>query len=691
VIERPDSVRRVMPPTTTMPNTSAADPNSHRDTAWSCGSLEAESCCSSCCCCCCVDSLADTVVVACVLRKRRTGAAPADQRGNCGVRTLRSNGTAERFTDNVAAVAVKRSKERLIVRNFDFECMSEYFENSDAVLVVPANPHNLVLRSGDSLDVASVPTRTYLIQGELLRVLVVLTASASLVSSAPDLAARLEPTSMSLFEQLQFDVFLVADSSPKPALTAAPANGVARSPLRSTSGDLLAASASSSGASTPSRSASTAGALSVSAAASLMKLKEPASLGSSVSDGDSEDSVPPRVASRDFGKLMKRLKRVKQEVDPAHDFEHSARALAAAAAGAGDANSSNAQSSNDDETNYVLDGAPIRLANGDLAFALRVPINVEHEYVGQKLQLVVAVERKAPFSVRSAPDVFSSQLTFDALLHPKYNDPSMSVLIGSTKPIELLEPLALSVQAEPFDAGSERLLYVVTARVAAHSPPMVVEKLNVLIESARFAARIVNDQPALVTLQPGDEYAFLVEVLPTAVQRVRRNVGVTVPPSTEEATFMLFWCADVVWRRAASFVRWRLPPPGASPITVRVVMPDTAPRVQHAFAVEFVLTNSAEIDVGVVCELPDGVAVSGGAGQAPLVCLDKTLIYERIAPGASMAQVAHFVAMNRGLFRVGELTLRVTALGADSSGAVGGLWAVDSGDAERSLTTIAVD
>jgi hypothetical protein len=567
--------------------------------------------------------------------------------------------------------------------------MAEYFENSDAVLVVPANPHSLVLRSGDALDVASVPTRTYLIQGELLRVLVVLTASSSLVSSAADAAARLEPTSMSLFEQLQFDVFLVADAAPKPAPTAAPANGGARSPMRSTSGDLLAASASSSGASTPSRSASTAGALSASATASLMKLKEPTSLGSSVGDADGEESVPPRVASRDFGKLMKRLKRVKQEVDPAHDFEHSARALAAAA-GAGDASSSNAQS-NDDETHYVLDGAPIRLANGDLAFALRVPINVEHEYVGQKLQLVVAVERKAPFSVRSAPDVFSSQLTFDALMHPKYNDPSMSVLIGSTKPIELLEPLALSVQAEPFDAGSERLLYVVTARVAAHSPPMVVEKLNVLIESARFAARIVNDQPALVTFQPGDEYAFLVEVLPTAVQRVRRNVGVTVPPSTEEATFMLFWCADVVWRRAASFVRWRLPPPGASPITVRVVMPDTAPRVQHAFAVEFVLTNSAEIDVGVVCELPDGAAVSGSAGPAPLVCLDKTLIYERIAPGASMAQVAHFVAMNRGLFRVGELTLRVTALGADSSGAVGGLWAVDSGDAERSLTTIAVD
>ena len=72
------------------------------------------------------------------------------------------------------------------------------------------------------------------------------------------------------------------------------------------------------------------------------------------------------------------------------------------------------------------------------------------------------------------------------------------------------------------------------------------------------------------------------------------------------------------------------------------------------------------------------------------MCLDKTLIYERIAPGASVSQVAHFVAVNRGLFKVGELTLRVTPLAADSSGTLGGLWLV-SAESERELMTVAVE
>jgi hypothetical protein len=514
----------------------------------------------------------------------------------------------------------------------------DYFENSDSLLFIPAFPHRIQLRDGGVLD-TSAPTRTYFVQGELLRVIVVL-------SGGDD--PRLEPASLSLFEQLQFDVFLL--------------------------------NASTDAASAP----------------------------------DADNALPSRVAYRDYGKLVKRLKRVKQEPMPHHAFEQAARVASIAterdvddaedttnnvAASTTTTTTTLSPSISDggDESKFVRDGMPIRLANGDIAFSVRVPINVEHQYVGQKVQLAVAIARKAPFSVRGQPDVFSPQITYDALLHPKYTDPPMNVLFASAAPVDLVEPLVLTAQREPFEAGGDRLIYAVTARASPQSPPdLQIENINVLIESTRFEARVINDQQLPTRLEPGNVFSFLVEVQPTAVQRVRRNVGMAVPPSTEEATFMLLWRSQIVWRRAASFVRWLLPPPAASPITVRFVLPEIVPRAQNAFAAEVVLTNSSEFDVGAVCELPDGAATASAttdttAMAAPLVCLDKTLIYERIAPGASMAQKAHFVAVNRGLYKVGELVLRVSTLGAEGGAALNGTWLVDAAETEHVLTTIAVE
>lgn len=517
----------------------------------------------------------------------------------------------------------------------------DYFENSDSLLFVPALPHLVQLRDGGVLD-TSAATRSYFVQGELLRVIVVL-------SSGDD--SRLEPVSLSLFEQLQFDVFLL-NAAAAPEATA---------------------------------------------------------------DADNA-ALPSRVAYRDYGKLVKRLKRVKQEPLPHHAFEHAARVASLAELGdvddaedtvvgvAAASSSSSTTTKNSlsgaggggDESHFVRDGMPIRLANGDIAFSIRVPINVEHQYVGHKVQLAVAIARKAPFAVRGQPDVFSPQITYDALLHPKYTDPPMNVLLASAPPVDLVEPLVLTAQREPFEAGGDRLIYAVTARASPQSPPdLTIENINVLIESTRFEARVINEQLP-TRLEPGNVFSFLVEVQPTAVQRVRRNIGMAVPPSTEEATFMLLWRSQIVWRRAASFVRWLLPPPAASPITVRFVLPEIVPRAQNAFAAEVVLTNSSEFDVGAVCELPDGAATPSAttdttAVAAPLVCLDKTLIYERIAPGASMAQKAHFVATNRGLYKVGELVLRVSTLGAEGGAALNGTWLVDAAETEHVLTTIAVE